>query len=302
MVLDENGEKSADEINKLFMVPGIEDKLLSLIDDCLVGKEEAISNKISTFKDTILSIASVVSIPYQIADHSIHSRDLDKLIIAQRIRNRKYEIKNGDKEKEDEIIDLSIREARENYEQLMCTDEGLNQHIVETQRFLSSLSRQQLTEKNELHESFSDLLLQGVVLIWSAFEVTVRDLLLGYLNTNPEKVVLLSSDTELRKIFNLGKIDLQVIQEYNFELKNNLGEIYFGKIDFSNIKLVRLLLKHLVAKKSLLSEIDSTEMWEFSQLRHLIVHNRGYVDKRYKAITSCNLNVGDRVLIRPVQK
>jgi hypothetical protein len=149
-------------------------------------------------------------------------------------------------------------------------------------------------EENEVKLASQELLRQGLVLLWGAFEVLSRDLFITYLNSNPSKVSMLSTNPETRTKFELKSLKLDLIAEYGFNLSPHMGDILGSSNDLSDLATIKSIYKVLFPSNSQLREaLDDYNLWLLNHRRHLIVHHRGIVDSKYIQNTGDTVKVGD---------
>ncbi|RWG22544.1 MAG: hypothetical protein EOQ55_03135 [Mesorhizobium sp.] len=145
-----------------------------------------------------------------------------------------------------------------------------------------------------------ELVRQGTVLIWSAFEVLVRDLLELELNRNPGKLADFAADPDARKRYGLDRVPLDVILASGFDLTDKMGSIMMSNADFSDLPGMKLVLGLLFPKSvALRTALDDRQLWELFQRRNLIAHRRGVVDQTYLKKTGEQLKVGSSIEVQP---
>lgn len=140
---------------------------------------------------------------------------------------------------------------------------------------------------NELDIAAIELLRQTTVLVWTAIEVLIRDVVTLKINQHPEFL----SKEQLRSV------PFEFLEEHNYNLNNRLGYIYSKNIDWSNYGMIQKSLE--IFHVDLGASLKSNSIWKLNQRRHLIVHNKGVVDSQYLDSTDDELPVGSELLITP---
>ena len=119
--------------------------------------------------------------PFVFALASVRQATLQQIAIAERIRARqRLDLSEAQKD------DLARRQAWERFNKETETDEGADEQTVKLVKFLSHM----LTDES-VRETAAQLLEQGIVSTWSAFEVLCRDFFECHLNLNPGLALVL---------------------------------------------------------------------------------------------------------------
>jgi hypothetical protein len=244
-----------------------------------------------TFDHNLHALLATVSIPATFAIASAYQSHWQRIHTAERIRSLsptdELEGKN-----EDERRQIALERARTRMNSFAGSKEG-QQRIAEDacHQLVNAL------EETEVKLASQELLRQGLVLLWGAFEVLSRDLFITYLNSNPSKVSMLSTNPETRTKFELKALKLDLIAEYGFNLSPHMGDILESSNDLSDLATIKSIYKVLFPSNSQLREaLDDYNLWLLNHRRHLIVHHRGIVDSKYIQ------NIGDTVKVGDILK
>lgn len=80
-----------------------------------------------------------------------------------------------------------------------------------------------------------------------------------------------------------------------------MGDILISNFDFSNIDLIKSIYDSLFNDPDLNKVLKSNSIWKLYQNRNLIVHKGGIVDQKYTTNTDTQLNVGEKLFVKPAE-
>jgi hypothetical protein len=148
--------------------------------------------------------------------------------------------------------------------------------------------------------AFEELLLQGLVLTWSAFEVLARDFFVCYMNDVPSAVEVLLADTACKKRFDTGKVPLEVLSEHGYDLSKKMGTVLAAQNDLGDFVTIKVVFLALFGSNPTLRTcIEDRRLWNIAQRRHLIVHRRAIVDADFLKSTNEQLQLGSKLRVSP---
>jgi hypothetical protein len=154
--------------------------------------------------------------------------------------------------------------------------------------------------KNGLDAAAQELVLQGMVLLWSAFEVLCRDVFEALLNENPQLIQTLMDHPDTRKRFEAERLPLDTLINHDFNLSARLGTVLVSQQDFSDLRTIKAVYAVLFPTGVGLREAFANgKLWTLFQRRHLVVHRRGVIDRAYIDATGDAGVVGTRLVVRP---
>ena len=152
----------------------------------------------------------------------------------------------------------------------------------------------------EFEIAASELILQGVVLTWGAFEVLCRDFFISYINLNPSKAYDLIANENTKKYYDRKNIDIELLHNYNYNLSTSMGEVLCEMHDLVNINSIRNIYKSLFnSNDNLTQKLIDSNIWFLNQKRHLIVHQMGIVDKKFIDNTGLDIPIGSKLKVTP---
>lgn len=250
----------------------------------------------NTFRHNISAALSTVTLPFTLASTSVEQNHFQRIHIAERIRARSIEestLQPG------ESIELAREQeaytkANLRMKEFIQSEDGRNAFIQDVCTFLlTSLA-------HGLEPAAQELLQQGVVLLWSAFEVLCRDTFEALLNEEPVKVQALVSNPITKRRFEAEKVSLDTLAQYGFDVSTQLGTILARQQDFSDLPTIKAVYSVLFPNNTNLNEaLAHHDLWMLYQRRHLVVHRRGVIDQTYIKATGESLAVGTRLNISP---
>lgn len=249
----------------------------------------------AAFRHSVEAALSTVSIPFFLAFDRAQSIRFQKIHILARMRTIRKEPSTASFTREHDR--LAHEEAQLEMNEFMKSAEGTNAMVNDTTHFLlGALER----DDQNLAVAARELLQQGLILVWSAFEVLFRDAFEALLNEHPAKVAALIEHPTTRKRFEAERLPLDTLVQHGFDLSQRLGSVLVTQQDFSDLLCVKAVYDVLFpAVATLHDALADRELWMLFQRRHLIVHRRGVVDRTYVNATGEEVTVGSSLAVRP---
>src|SRR5437879_4689111 len=140
----------------------------------------------------------------------------------------------------------------------------------------------------------AELLLKGVVLTWSTFEVLLSDIFVLRLNQNPKFATNLMRDDRTKKWFQPKELTA-MLPDYGYDLSTRMGEVLIGWHRLDDIRAMRSVFEVLFpAHSNLQKGLQQKALWLLNQQRNLIVHRRAIVDRAYVENTGDSAVLGAR--------
>ena len=248
------------------------------------------NNVSASFKHNIESVISILNIPIILSTTRTKMNIFQKHLLYDVVLNAKME--DGDKSKEEyekERKASSIKsnlKAKEKFFEEIKSKEGMENYWNTTFQFLEDCIR----SNQELKDASKELIKQSTILLWSSFEVLVRDLAIDVINRNPDVV----------KEFNVKSVPMKTLEQYDYNIKNHLGDIYSDHHDWSSLKTIKETIKLIYpVNNELHALLKSDDLYKLNSRRHLLVHRRGIVDYKYNETTSDDFTIGDEIPITP---
>ena len=280
-----------------FLVPPAPDEYFSRLDELIDGLDRKYQALGQSFRHNLNSLLSTVAMPFSMASASIHDSHFQRIHAAERIRARSIEldaIQPG--ERLDETRDReAYRKARSLIKEFVGSEDGMNAIIRDICRFLL-----RSLKAGELKLSARELVQQGIILVWSAYEVLFRDAFELELNLHPSKAALLAQNVSTRKRFEVERFSLDTLIKHEFDLSDTVGTLLVGQQDFSDLPTIKSVYAVLFPSSAeLTSCLNQPDLWLLYQRRHLFVHRRGTVDQNYLDNTSDAVPLGSTLEVTP---
>lgn len=284
------------EMRAHFLVPPASEELFAGLDTLVPALPGEYRWLAEAFRNNLAAVLSTATIPFALASAGVHQSHLQRIHIAECIRALPEEDDpEGSGTDLDEIRSRDAhRIAHERMREFVESKEGQQVIIRDICNFLLGSLR------HGLQAAAHELLQQGLVLLWSAFEVLFRDTFEFHLNRNPGSTRALVAHPTTRKRFEAEKLSLETLVEHGFDLSERIGTVLVAKQDFSDLPTLKSVYGVLFPRSTELHQgLADRNLWLLSQRRHLIVHRRGVVDQSYLDSTGEALPLGSRLSIAP---
>jgi hypothetical protein len=285
------------EMRAHFLVPASTDEILKELDAARSATRPEYHSVVSAFGHNLASAVSTVAMPFRLATASVEQSHFQRIHIAERIRARYIEedaLHSGE-----ELEAMRDREAhikaQSRMQEFVGSDDGQDVLIRDTCRFLLA------SLKHGLELAAHELIHQGLLLIWSAFQVFCRDAFETLLNRDPVKVRILITHPTTRKRFEAERLPLDTLAQYGFDLSARLGTVLVSQQNFSDLRTIKAVFVVLFPGDTALTQaLAQRDLWTLYQRRHLIVHRRGVIDQDYLDATGETLEIGTRLVVTPL--
>jgi hypothetical protein len=141
---------------------------------------------------------------------------------------------------------------------------------------------------------------QSIVIVWSATESLIRDIINISLNSDVEKAILFFESSDTSPYWNKKQISFEHLKKYRFDLSKKLGDIALEINPCSNLNAMVIAYSNVFGRDQKSTQtLRNSGMYRLYKLRNVIAHRNGIVDEKYKSETSCSEEIGDRVHILP---
>jgi hypothetical protein len=284
-------------IDAAFFIKCVESTILRPLSAVMEGFSAPFDLLAIAFKSNVNGLYATVSIPFQFAFRSIQNQHEQRIFIAEKIRARSI-----DAEANESIEALDLRR----YAAARIKADAELTTFFKSKDGLDVITRQVYSWLKSVHSDPSlanaarELLLQGVVLCWSAFEVAARDCFIALLNAKPTLVSALYGDPMAKRRFELSKISLDTLAHYQFDLSLKMGALLSQQQDFSDYVSIKTMYAALFPSDLSIRDIFGEEdLRLLSQRRNLIVHKRAVIDEVYIKTVNCPQEIGAPLAIAP---
>jgi hypothetical protein len=281
----------AGEVNELFFIPASIDSLLAPLQELILTVPPLFSQCAEAFCTSVRSVVSMAGIPYIFALTASQGRRYQLLLCAAELE-ASLSSSGSDATSSD---DAARNDAQKRMQELVGSSEGRAVLNHDACGLLIDLGR-----TSQIADAAAQLLLQTTVLTWGAFEVLSREIFRIYLNCMPTACGKLLADPDIRKRFDLSRISVEKLADFDFNLSGKLGDLLVEQNDLSDLPGVKAALFALFPEDSRLRHVLSERiLWILFQRRNLIVHRRGIIDARYVGASGEELPLGSQLRVRP---
>jgi hypothetical protein len=284
------------EMLEHFVIPPSNEQPLNELDAACSAVHDSYQQLLTAFRHSLSATISTVTMPFAMAYASTEQWHFKRLHIAERIRAQMITedgVPDGETLETYREREAHLK-AQSSMQDFSKSEDGLNVLIGDTCSFLM----------NGLHHGLEaaakELLQQGLVLLWSAFEVLYRDAFETLLNEVPGNIQTLISHPKTRKRFEAERLPLDTLVQHGFDLSSRLGSVLIAQQDFSDLRTTKAVYSVLFPDNAVLNEaLDHRDLWMLFQRRHLIVHRRGVIDQAYLQGTGETGGIGTQLIVTP---
>lgn len=285
----------AEQVTARFFIPPEGEMLFPRLESVVANLPPEYAPLGAAFVTNLFAVRSTAKVPFTLANAATERAHWQRISVAERIRSRNLSATDGESEPALEVRrDATAYEvARTRMREFAASDNGRSVMAADTCRFmLDALS------SGTMGAAADELILQGEVLAWSALESLARDVFETALNRHPEQVLELLRDPVARQRLP-AKFALEELATLGFDLSSTLGSVLTSHQDFSDLRTIRAILPLTLGSDEVAAALADPRLWALSQRRHLILHRRGVVDRRFLDATGENLPLGTRIVIKP---
>lgn len=260
-----NTRERAKQMREAFYVPRNEDRLLGKVNNLLSEAPPEYAAVLRSFADSISSINSVLSLPYTMAEDSVSRALFHNYFMAESIRGLPDAAEEETEAEEDKQTRQRIAHERasKKFDEFLSTPDGRDKYVYRLSQYLMDFVESDAPKMGRVKCGFGELLLQGVVLVWSAFEMACRDVAERFVDRNPTTVSHLLENPTLKKRLGSFRFQVEVLAEYEFDLSKSMGEVLLSGQDFSDLPTLKAVAKSLVVGNDYLYQLlDSPKLWQ----------------------------------------
>jgi hypothetical protein len=295
MAIDQNKLRLlAREFNEIFVIPASTDELLDPIRALSGNAPPALAASAQAFCANIQSVVSTAGIPYKLVLAGSHQRRYQLLYLAaelQAVVDGVPDSTTGSSA----VADFARQDAGKRAQDFAQSAEGRAALNHETCRLLLDLAK-----IDDVRDAAAQLNLQAALLTWGAFEALSRDVFRSHLNSRPRAYALLLADADLRRRFDLTRVSIERVADFNFDLSKTMGDLLVEQNDLADLGGIKATYAALFSTdESLRETLNRRELWLLFQRRSLIVHRQGVVDRRYLDASGDDQQLGSRLRISP---
>jgi hypothetical protein len=285
------------DMREHFLVPPSTEDTFAEFDAATLSLRSEYQAVAKAFRHSLASALSTIAMPFVLASTGTDQRHFQRIYMAERIRARS--IDEDALHPGEDLETVRERQAHTKADlrmgEFVQSEDGRNALIRDTCEFLLA------SLKRGLESAAHELLQQGLVLLWSAFEVLSRDTFETLLNGDPTKIQALISHPTTRKRFEAERLPLDTLVQHGFDLSGRLGTVLVGQQDFSDLRIVKAVYAVLCPGNDALNQaLAHRDLWTLFQRRHLVVHRRGVIDQAYLDATGETHPIGMHLVVTPL--
>ena len=144
------------------------------------------------------------------------------------------------------------------------------------------------------------VLRQSIVIIWSATESLIRDVIRTLLNQDIELANKFFESNDTKPYWNKKNITYDHLLKNNFNIKENMGDVALEINSCSNLNTMKSAFLCLFGHESKpYVSIKEKSLFLLYKLRNVIAHRNGIADEKYKLETGFDGQVGERIKVMP---
>lgn len=287
-------KRLAIRVNELFVVPGSPDRFLAPIRALIPRAEPPLAQGAEAFCSSLRSVVATAGLPYILALAAADGRRRQLLHCAAELEQWMARFVTGADVPQGEEA-ATIR-AEKDMQELHESQAGRDALNCEACALLLKLSE----SDDKIAEAARQLVFQGCMLTWSAFEVLSREVFRAHLNSTPQAYAKLLVDPDIRKRFDLSRVSIERVAEFNFDLSGKLGDLLIEQNDLADLTGIKASFFALFPGDAILRKaLSERDLWLLFQRRSLIVHRRGIVDRRYIEASGDKQPIGRQLALGP---
>jgi hypothetical protein len=286
----------AREVSKLFVILASIDKLLAPILELVPNVPPLFAQAAEAFCSNVRSVVSTAGVPYVFALAAAHVRRYQLFYCAAELEAFLALPETGSKPA------LDTEEAARMDAERRTRELGQSRTGREALNYDACHLLLELGKTEEVADSAAQLILQATVLTWGAFEVLSREVFRVWMNRTPRAYANLLADSDVRRRFDLSRISIERVAEYDFDLSGRLGDLLIEQNDLADLACIKATFFALFpADSGLRIALNERALWLLFQRRNLIVHRRGIIDGRYLEASGDRLSIGSRLGVQPTE-
>lgn len=271
--------------NRFVFGPG--PKLFSGFEELAQPPRPQMRDAILTFQANLRSTFAVASPPFRMVHNKVYSGRFQALHAAERIRRLSPAEPSGLTEEQEQ---QALASARQESLAFLSSGEGTNwfrDHVLDDLGVvLADL---------DLASAADELLRQTLASLWGSFEVFIGDVLIDLFDSKPALAYLALSKDPARRHFPERTFPTELLMKHDFNMSEVMGTTLFGERKPASLPMIRDILSVIFPK---VTAVHDDAFWTLWQRRHIIVHQRGIVDKAYAARTGEQRKIGEHLVLR----
>lgn len=164
-------------------------------------------------------------------------------------------------------------------------EEYMNKHSVNDIAERVDAYQARLLRDDAFARAVETLSVSLTVLLWTTYECFTKDVWICAVNTFPRELGLEAfKNTQKQRNGDISPklIPVRLLADYDFDLKNVLGNVLSTRYEFTRIQGIQRAFKSAFGSKINFGKIISKkEIKQLEMVRHLLVHRAGIVDEKF---------------------
>jgi len=253
----------------------------------LIDESSVISPLIGDFCVGLRSVVQTATLPFQIFCQGVQDRRFDRFETAERIRRLPTE------------GDLSEEAKAAAYDAACSKMRVFTESEVGSDWLRDAVANEmhQALRSPDVNEASVQLLFHAVVATWTTFEVFCSRLLELLINRKPELANQLLGSEAGKRYFGKVPITVDALASHSFNVADSLGSLLFENRRLDSFAVLKPLIEAVLQTEAVARSLANSELWTLNQRRHVVVHQRGIVDKNYLSKTSDDVPSGARLRV-----
>ena len=253
----------------------------------LIDQPTPVSPLMTDFCAGLRSIIQAATLPFQIFCQGVQQRRFDRFETAERIRRLPAE---GELSKED--CDAAFDSACDKMRAFSDSEAG-----SDWLRDAVATEMHRALRSSDVKEASVQLLFHSVVATWTAFEVFCSQLLELIINLKPDLANRLLGSDAGKRYFGKAPITVEALSSHSFNVSGSMGSLLFENRRLDSFSVLKPLIEAVLHTEPVARALTNSKLWTLNQQRHVIVHQRGIVDKTYLSKTSDSSLTGSRLVV-----
>lgn len=253
---------------------------------------DSLKSVFETYVANMNEVLCVVQSSFNLILHAQLEKQANQIFQKNRLLARANGLRGGYHEDRERIL----REAQK------LTKEELDENGFESSEVLNCVveTLNELEKDEAIETSNFSTLRQSIVILWSATESLVRDIVRIVLNQDKNLAIYFFESSTTSPYWNKKNISYEHFKDHDFDLSEKLGDVALEINACSNSTSMGSAYAFLLGPDSETCKIlKSKEFFYLCRLRNIIAHKNGVVDKKFKDETQCVEPIGERLKVSP---
>lgn len=253
---------------------------------------DSLKSIFETYVANMNEVLCVVQSSFNLILHAQLEKQANQIFLKNRLLAQANGLRGGYHEDRERV----------EHEAQKLTKEEMDENGFESSNILSCVveALNELEKDKAIETSNLSTLRQSIVILWSATESLVRDIVREILNKDRSLAIAFFESSTTSPYWNKKSISYEHFKEHGFDLSEKLGDVALEINACSNSTSMGSAYAFLLGSDSEACKIlKSREFFYLCRLRNIIAHKNGVVDKKFKDEVQCIEPVGERFKVSP---